>query len=271
MYPQCPDGSRVNIPAIETGVLPPPDSYLDRDNNIPPEDGDQPPPPSPVEIDPIWRHQGISWPYVPDAPEGSGGFDSQPPSQPPSPGLSYRTPRTPSLRHRSATLSHHSSGNSQPRSAHSHPSSGNTSRSHTLTEELGTFPYERELFPPTPAQPVTPWTYDIEFDAVRDRARQLARTQALQTPSAPRFGAIPAQMDSYPQEWWEGACSGKYSTIPSQMEWRQGVLPEPTRLFDAEAENSRAAACRQALESPLAPQTLAIPQSDMASYPREWR
>ena len=88
MYPRCPDGSRVNIPAIETSVLPPPDSYLDRDNNIPPEDGDQPPPP-PVEIDLIWHHQGAFWPYVPDAPDESGGFDSQPPSQPPSPGLSY--------------------------------------------------------------------------------------------------------------------------------------------------------------------------------------
>ena len=110
MYPQCPDGSRVNIPAIETGVLPPLDSYLDRDNNIPPEDGDQPPPPPPAEIDLIWRDQGAFWPYVPDAPNGSGGFgSSQPPSQPPSPGLSYRTP---SSRHRSVTPSHHSSGNS---------------------------------------------------------------------------------------------------------------------------------------------------------------
>ena len=112
MYPRCPDGSRVNIPAIETGVLPPLDSYLDRDNNIPLEDGDQPPPPPPAELDPIWHDQGAFWPYVPDAPNGSGRFDSQPPSQPPSPGLSYRTPRTPSLRHRSVTPSHHSSGNS---------------------------------------------------------------------------------------------------------------------------------------------------------------
>ena len=87
-----------------------------------------------------------------------------------------------------------------------------------LTEELGTFPQERELFPPTPAHPVTPRTYNIEFDAVRDHARQLAHNQALQTPSAPRFGTIPAQTDSYPQEWWEGARSGKYSTIPSQVE-----------------------------------------------------
>ena len=107
-----PDGSRVNIPAIETGVLPPPDSYLDnRDNNIPPQDDGQPPPPPPAEIDPIWRDQGAFWPYLLTAPGGSGRTDSQPPSQPPSPGLSYRTPRTPSSRHRSATLSHGSFGN----------------------------------------------------------------------------------------------------------------------------------------------------------------
>ena len=67
----------------------------------------------PAEIDPIWRHQGAFWPYVLDAPNGSGGFDSQPPSLPPSPGLSYHTPRTPSSRHRSATPSHHSSGNTR--------------------------------------------------------------------------------------------------------------------------------------------------------------
>ena len=112
MYPQCPDGSRVNILAIETGVLPSLDSYLDRVNNIPPEDGDQPPPPPPpVETDSIWHH-GPPWPYVPDVPHDNGGDDSQPPSLPLSPGLSYRTPRTPSLRHRSVTPSHHSSGNS---------------------------------------------------------------------------------------------------------------------------------------------------------------
>ena len=89
--------------------------------NIPLEDGDQPPPPPPAEIDLIWHQQGAFWPYVLDAPNGSGGFDSQPPSLPPSPGLSYRTPRTPSSRHRSVTPSHHSSGNT-------------SSRSQTLTE-----------------------------------------------------------------------------------------------------------------------------------------
>ena len=112
MYPRCRDGSRVNIPAIETGVLPPLDSYLDRDNNIPLEDGDQPLPPLPVETDSIWCH-GHPLPYVPDAPNGNGDDDSQPPNIPPSPGLSYHTPRTPSLRHRSVTLSHHSSGGSR--------------------------------------------------------------------------------------------------------------------------------------------------------------
>ena len=110
----------MNITAIETGVLPPLDSYLDRDNNIPPEDGDQPPPPLLVETDSIWHH-GPSWPYVPEAPRDDGDDVSQPPSIPPSPGLSYRTPRTLSLRHRSVTPSHHSSG-------------GSRSRSQTLTE-----------------------------------------------------------------------------------------------------------------------------------------
>ena len=60
---------------------------------------------------------------MPDVPQNGGGDDSQPPSLPPSPGLSYRTPRTPSLRHRSVTPSHHSSG-------------GSCLRSQTLTEKM---------------------------------------------------------------------------------------------------------------------------------------
>ena len=88
MYPQCPDGSRVNILAIETGVLPPLDSYLDRYNNIPPEDGDQPPPPLPVETDSIWHH-GHPMPYVLDAPNNGDHHHHQPPISPLSPGLSY--------------------------------------------------------------------------------------------------------------------------------------------------------------------------------------
>ena len=101
----------MNIPAIGTGVLLPPDSDLDRDNNIPPEDGDQPLPPPPVETDSIWHH-GHPMPYVPDAPNNGNDDDDQPPFTPPSLGLSNRTPRTPSLRHRSVTPSHHSSGGS---------------------------------------------------------------------------------------------------------------------------------------------------------------
>ena len=78
---------------------------------------------------------------MPDALEGSGGFDSQPPSQPPSPGLSYHTPRTPSLRHRSVTPSQHPFRNTGSR----HTSSGSTSaRSRTLTE-LGIPTYEQEV------------------------------------------------------------------------------------------------------------------------------
>ena len=81
----------MNIPAIETGVLPPLDSYLDSDNNIPLEDGDQPLPPLPVETDSIWHH-GHPIPYVPDAPDNDDDGDSQPPITPLSPGLSYCTP-----------------------------------------------------------------------------------------------------------------------------------------------------------------------------------
>ena len=112
----------MNIPAIETGVLPPLDSYLDRDNNISLEDGDQPPPPLPVETDSIWHH-GHPMPYVLDAPGNGSDDDSQPPTTPPSLGLSYHTPRTPSLRHRSVTPSHH-------------PPGGSHSRSQTLTEQM---------------------------------------------------------------------------------------------------------------------------------------
>ena len=240
MYPHCPDGSRVNIPAIETGVLPPPDSYLDnRENNIPPEDGDQPPPPPPAEIDSIWRDHGAFWPYVPNAPDGSGGFDSQPPSQPPSPGLSYQAPRTPSLRHRSVTPSHHSSRNSQPRSTQNDPFSGNTrSRSRTLMEEGNSFP------------PVQPWNVYDHY--------------------TPCQGV--SQPNDYPQEYIDGLASGKYKDIPWYFLWKKGAKPvlNPDWV-DPLAESSRAAARREALESPLAPRSTAIPQSEIASYPKEWR
>ena len=231
MYPQCPDGSRVNIPAIKTGVLPPPDSDLDRDNNIPLEDGDQPLPPLPVEIDSIWHH-GPSWPYVPDTPTGNGDDDSQPPSIPLSPGLSYRTPRTPSLRHRSVTPSHHSSGRSH-------------SRSQTLTEQLT----EQMKSPPrltealdsssdfwdrvvtmsdstTWVRPVSPVTFDKLAHASEpatgssrpENPRILARRQALESPTTPQSTAIPqSEITSYPREWHDGTRSSKYSYIPSYM------------------------------------------------------
>ena len=236
-------------------------------NNIPLEDGDQPPPPPPAEIDPIWHHQDAFWPYVPDAPNGSGGFDSQPPSQPPSPGLSYRTPRTSSLRHRSATPSHHSSGND---TLHHH-SSGNTSaRSQTLTEPdpsasvtevlrsqpiftdtgLGLrWEYEvvmadgatqcRPVSPPTASKLMIPitvadgtiWHCPVSPPTV---SRVMARCQALESPLAPRSTAIPQhEIASYPQEWHEGARSGRYSFIPSYQGWRQGDQPELAQLEHA--------------------------------------
>ena len=252
----------MNIPAIKTGVLPPPDSYLDRDNNIPLEDGDQPPPPPPpAEIDLIWRNQGAFWPYVPDTYDESGGFDSQPPSQPPSPGLSYRTPRTPSSRHRSTTLSHHSFGNTGSR----HTSSGSTSvRSRTSTEPGIPAP-EREVSQTLPRfhhdGPGARWEYEVMMGDgtvqqcsvslyTHDKlwipmagtdgttaghrpaspsivSRVMARRQLMESPLTPRSTAIPQhEIASYPQEWREGARSGKYSFIPSYQGWRQGDLPE---------------------------------------------
>ena len=234
----------------------PPDSYLDRDNNIPPEDGDQPPPPLPVEIDPIWHHQGASWPYVPDAPNGSGGFDSQPPSQLPSPGLSYRTPRTPSSRHRSVTPSHRSSENT---GLH-HSSSENTStRSRTLTEpdpsasvtEISrTQPiftntgfgsrWEYEItmadgttqhWPVSPSTAFRLWIPITVGDGTIRHcpalpstvSRVMAHHQLMESPLAPRSMAMPQhKIASYPQEWHKGTCSGKYHFIPSYQGWCWG-------------------------------------------------
>ena len=86
----------------------------------------------------------------------------------------------------------------------------------------------------------------------------------------PRCG-VPTPND-YPREWVDGYHSGKYKDIPYYDQWKKGeqpvlAQPEPSK----EAENSRAAARHQALESPLAPRSSAIPQSEIASYPREWR
>ena len=71
-------------------------------------------------------------------------------------------------------------------------------------------------------------------------------------------------------EWTEGLRSGKYTDIPWYDQWKKGMQPVLSPSY-VEAESSRAAARRQALESPLAPQSSAIPQSEIASYPRKWR
>ena len=58
-------------------------------------------------------------------------------------------------------------------------------------------------------------------------SRVMARCQLMESPLAPRSTAIPQhKIASYPQEWREGACSGKYSFIPSYQGWRQGDQPE---------------------------------------------
>ena len=173
----------MNIPAIETGVLPPLDGYLDRDNNIPLEDGDQPPPPPPVETDSIWHH-GHPIPYGVDAPNDG---DHQPPITPPSPGLSYHTSRTPSLRHKSVTPSHHSSG-------------GSRSRSQTLTEQMKSPPHMSEHADDsgfycdwivtmsdstTQVRPLSPVMAAKLVDTYRapENPRILAQHQALESPS----------------------------------------------------------------------------------------
>ena len=125
-------------------------------------------------------------------------MDSQPPSLPLSLGLSYRTPRTPSLRHRSVTPSHHSSG-------------GICSRSQTLTEQMKSPPCEREARDgsghywdqlvtmsdgTTWVQPVSPVTFGelvhattgrepAEVSSIPENPRILAHCQALESPTVP--------------------------------------------------------------------------------------
>ena len=57
---------------------------------------------------------------------------------------------------------------------------------------------------------------------------------------------------------------------------RRGLIKPPSAQQssadpDTETESSRAVARREALESPLAPRSSAVPQGEIASYPREWR
>ena len=59
-------------------------------------------------------------------------------------------------------------------------------------------------------------------------SRVMAHCQLMESPLAPRSTAIPQhEIASYPQEWCEGACSGKYSFIPSYQGWRRGDQPQP--------------------------------------------
>ena len=160
--------------------------------------------------------------YVLDVPQNGSGDNSQPPSLPPSPGLSYRTPRTPSLRHRSVTPSHHSSG-------------GSRSRSQTLTEQMKSPPHLTEALDgscaywdqvvtmsdgTTRVRPVSPVIFDEIIHTGNENARIMAHRLALESPTVPRPLAIPhTEIASYPREWRDGACSGKYSYIPSYMGW----------------------------------------------------
>ena len=61
-------------------------------------------------------------------------------------------------------------------------------------------------------------------------SRVMAHRQALESPLAPRSMAIPQhEIASYPQEWHEGTCSGKYSFIPSYLGWHRGDQLELAR------------------------------------------
>ena len=56
-------------------------------------------------------------------------------------------------------------------------------------------------------------------------SRVMAHRQLMESPLAPKSTAIPQhEIASYPQEWHEGARSGKYSFIPSYQGWRRSLL-----------------------------------------------
>ena len=90
----------------------------------------------------------------------------------------------------------------------------------------------RPVSPPTASKLMIPIT--IADSTIRHRpaslptvSRVMARHQALESPLAPRSTAIPPhEIASYPQEWRDGACSSKYSFIPSYQGWRWGDQPE---------------------------------------------
>ena len=66
---------------------------------------------------------------------------------------------------------------------------------------------------------------------IQENPRILAHHQALESPLAPQPSAIPQnEIASYPRKWRDGACSGKYSYIPSYMGWCQGEQLELVSL-----------------------------------------
>ena len=73
----------------------------------------------------------------------------------------------------------------------------------------------------TRLRPVSPLTIDRLIPPHREEtSRAAARRQALESPLAPQSSAIPqTEIASYPQEWHDGACSGRYSHIPSYQGW----------------------------------------------------
>ena len=84
--------------------------------------------------------------------------------------------------------------------------------------------------PATPARVCSISEILADTGSVLENPRILARRQALESPTAPRSTAIPpTEIASYPQEWHDGACSGKYSYIPSYMGWHRGEQPELAR------------------------------------------
>ena len=77
-------------------------------------------------------------------------------------------------------------------------------------------------------RPVSPQTVDqLLIPSQEGISRAMACCQALESPLAPQSLAIPqTEIASYPQEWHDGACSGRYSHIPSYQGWHWGEQPE---------------------------------------------
>ena len=92
-----------------------------------------------------------------------------------------------------------------------------------------------------------------------EEVESFAPLSERRTIPGPTYGYTPCwgvlQPSDYPQEWIEGLHSRIYTDIPWYDQWKRGVKGLQPVLSPSyvEAESSRAAAHRQALESPLAP------------------